>query len=376
MRILTWTNTFWPGRGGLERLLTQLVPELGARGHQQLVVTQTLPEAAKQHAPLAIDVSLDWSSYAGQPVHRIPVTKCLDEKDVRGIAKATADVRALRRDFGADVVNMVMCGSDGLALLATDDGTPILAANHLSIPFWFASRGNVLSKTVERADEVVVVSEAVRRETISLIPESAGKLRKILNGVPVTPDPPPLPGADPVILMHGRLVAEKGFAMMLVAFSLLLEQRPDVRLVVAGDGYARQGLEHLAKHLGVTSRVEFTGWVDECEIQRLIDRSSVVVVPSLWNEPFGLTAAEASERARPVVASRVGGLGEVVLDGETGMLVQAGDPLQYAAAIDALLADPDRAAEMGAAGRRRIHDEFAIERMIDEYEAALQGLVR
>ena len=68
-------------------------------------------------------------------------------------------------------------------------------------------------------------------------------------------------------------------------------------------------------------------------VQCLIDRSSVVVVPSVWNEPFGLTAAEASERARPLVASRIGGLAEVVDDGETGVLVQAGDPMSFASAI-------------------------------------------
>jgi len=376
VRILTWSNTFWPGRGGLERVMTRLVAALSARGHEHLIVTQSLDEARVLHAPMEIDDSSDWSTLAGQRIHRIAATGCIDARDAGGLARITAEVRSLRKEFGADVVNVAMCGSDGLVLLATDNGEPMLAANHLSIPFWLASRGNVLTKMVDRADEVVVISESVRRETLSCAPTSAGKLRRIYNGVPMTRDPQPLPSGDPVIVAHGRLVAEKGFATLLVAFSLLVARRPGLRLVIAGDGYARKGLEHLADHLGVSSGVVFTGWIDEADVQELIDRSTVVVVPSMWNEPFGLTAAEASERARPVVASRIGGLPEIVVDDETGMLVQAGDPLSFASAIESLLDDPDRAAAYGVAGRRRVHEEFAFERMVDEYEAALMGLAR
>ena len=145
--------------------------------------------------------------------------------------------------------------------------------------------------------------------------------------------------------------------------------RPALRLVIAGDGPARSALERQAKALGVADAVEFRGWVSPEEIPRLLQSASVVVMPSRDHELFGLVALQAAQMARPIVASALGGLQEVVDDGVTGMLVAPDDEDALTNAVGALLDDPALAVVMGAAARRRAVTGFVWERFVDAYEA-------
>jgi glycogen(starch) synthase len=379
VRILTWCYAFWPGQGGLERIVPQLTLGLADRGHEVLVITQTVSETLHQYPHFTVDTDPEdasWNRLGLVDIHRVSITSRMDHHDAVGLARVAAEVRAVRRAFAADVVHVAMCGRDGLIALKTDDGTPWVLSSHISVGVLQGRGSGVWDRQLERADRILAVSEAARRETVALVPHRADRIRVVHNGVVPTVDAAPLPEGPPVILAHGRLVPEKGFAPLLVAFALLLDRQPDARLVIAGDGYGRVGLQSLASSLGVSAQVDFTGWVDEARIRELIDASHVVAVPSVWNEPFGLTALEAAERGRPVVASRVGGLQDIIIDGETGLLVQAGDPMSFAAAIESLLIDPERATAMGAAARRRAHTEFTFERCLDGYEQALREVAR
>jgi glycosyltransferase involved in cell wall biosynthesis len=107
-------------------------------------------------------------------------------------------------------------------------------------------------------------------------------------------------------------------------------------------------------------------------VPALINTSSLVVVPSRWDEPFGLVALEAALMARPVIAARAGGLVEVVEDGVTGLLVDKESPGQLAEAVIRLLRDPIAADRMGAAGRDLARELFGWERCVDEYEQLYQ----
>src|SRR5207237_5588724 len=152
------------------------------------------------------------------------------------------------------------------------------------------------------------------------------------------------------------------------------EHVPSLRLEHAGAGRLEPALCALAKELGVDDAVSFLGYV--APIQRAIEQAALVVVPSM-GEGFGMVALEAMERARPVVAAEIGGLGELVEEGVTGHLVPAGEAEPLAAALVSVASDLPRAAEMGAAGRRRAHEQFLQERCTDRtellYEAALNG---
>jgi glycosyltransferase involved in cell wall biosynthesis len=193
-------------------------------------------------------------------------------------------------------------------------------------------------------------------------------------GIEPDGDPRPYGGGVPRLLCVGRLIPIKGHIVLLRAFAEARQQVPTLRLDIAGRGPLEPALRALAKELGVDDAVHFLGYV--APIQRAIEEAAIVVVPSM-GEGFGMVALEAMERARPVVAGEIGGLGELVEEGVTGHLVPAGEAEPLAAAIVRLASDPTRAAEMGAAGRRRALEQFLQERCTDRtellYQEALNG---
>jgi glycosyltransferase involved in cell wall biosynthesis len=170
------------------------------------------------------------------------------------------------------------------------------------------------------------------------------------NGVPK-----PYAAAVPRLLCVGRLIPIKGHIVLLRAFAEAKKQLPELQLDIAGRGPLEPALHALARELGVADSVHFLGHVSP--IQAAIERAAVVVVPSM-GEGFGMVALEAMERARPVVAAAIGGLGELVRDGETGLLVPAGEAEPLRDAIVRLAGDLDLARAMGEAGRRRAVSRF------------------
>jgi glycosyltransferase involved in cell wall biosynthesis len=169
----------------------------------------------------------------------------------------------------------------------------------------------------------------------------------------------PYAGAEPCLLCVGRLIPVKGHLVLLRALAQARSRVPGLVLDVAGQGPLEPALKAYAAELGLGEAVRFLGFVSP--IQSAIEAASGVVVPSL-GEGFGMVALEAMERARPVVASDVGGLPEIVADGETGFVVPAGDAEALADAMVRLVSDLTRAAEMGEAGRRRALESFTPER--------------
>lgn len=176
----------------------------------------------------------------------------------------------------------------------------------------------------------------------------------------------PYVGAEPRLLCIGRLIPIKGHLVLLRALARARARVPGVTLDVAGRGPLGPALKAYARELGLGEAVRFLGFVSP--VEEAIERAAIVVVPSL-GEGFGMVALEAMERGRPVIASAVGGLPEIVADGETGLVVPPGDAEALADAIVALAGDLERAAAMGRAGRARALAEFTPERCADRIEA-------
>ena len=191
-------------------------------------------------------------------------------------------------------------------------------------------------------------------------------------GIDPNGEPKPYAETVPRLLCVGRLIPIKGHIVLLRAFADAKKQLPELQLDVAGRGPLEPALRALVRELGVAESVHFLGHVSP--IQAAIERSAVVVVPSM-GEGFGMVALEAMERARPVVAAAIGGLGELVRDGETGILVPAGEAEPLRDAIVRLAGDLDLARAMGEAGRRRALSRFlqtfCTERTELLYEGAL-----
>lgn len=181
------------------------------------------------------------------------------------------------------------------------------------------------------------------------------------------------------ILFIGRLVERKGVRFLLEALPHVRMKIPDVRATVVGDGPLRAELESQARELDVAGIVTFTGVVSTTDLRRLFERTDLFVLPAVVDamgctEGLGVVIIEAMSYGKPVVASDVGGIPDVVKHGETGLLVPPGNPSELASAITAVLDDADYAARLGARGRRRASEAFswgAIARRIEDLYRSL-----
>ena len=183
--------------------------------------------------------------------------------------------------------------------------------------------------------------------------------------------PPPSDG-PPRFAFLGRLVPHKGLGWLLRA---LAQTNTDVRLDVAGEGYAREAMQRLTEQLGLTSKVTFHGWVPPEAAKQLIEAARAVVFPSLWHEPAGLVTLEAAAYGRPVIASRVGGIPEYALD-DYSLLVQPNDINGLAEALERLATDYTLAEKMGRDGRDAVRRYFSMRTFLDELDALYHRTTR
>jgi len=194
------------------------------------------------------------------------------------------------------------------------------------------------------------------------------------GGVTVEPRPLPLevPVAEPPLLFVGRLRLRKGVEILLRALREMAREEPSARLLIAGEGEHRAALEDEARRLQLGERVRFLGRVDAGQVRTLLGLARALVVPSVY-EGMPLVVLEAMEAGRPIVASRVSGIPEVVVDGETGWLVPAEDSQALATALVELYSDPAAAAGRGAAGRDRLEKCYRPARVAALWEDLVNG---
>jgi glycosyltransferase involved in cell wall biosynthesis len=198
----------------------------------------------------------------------------------------------------------------------------------------------------------------------------------IYSGVdPPAEDPLPLPFEPPIMLSGGRHSTEKGFDLVLRATAILAQRGEPTELVLLGDGPEREALERLAGELDISTLVRFTGWVKPTHIWHLLQNATVVVIPSRW-DAFPRLAVEASLMQRPVVASRVGGLAEAVLNGETGLLVAPEDPQALADAVRTILRDRQCGSRLGRAARSHALNHFTMSGVVTAYDDLYGRLLR
>ncbi len=268
------------------------------------------------------------------------------------------------------------------------------AARRAGIPHAISSRHNddlfrrnaiwkwVNQRIMQHANRVIAISHALAKFVCEVEGVDQGKVVTIHYGLEAPPlDPVARSTAraklgyaeqDMIVGMFGRLIRQKGVDVLLRAFPLVQQAHPAARLLIVGDGPQRLTLERLAAALGLTGTVCFAGWIEGA--RRLMPACDVIAVPSRW-EGFGLVTLEAMSWALPIVASRVSALPEIVVDGETGLLVPPDKVEPLADAITCLLADKPRALAMGRAGYRRLANSFSVEKMVCATLEVYKGVV-
>lgn len=358
MRILCWSHLFYPNIGGIEVLLMRLLPALRDRGHEILVV-----------ASHGLDTPAH-AEFDGIPVRRFDFRHAIVRRNPAEIIRLRAEVAALKRQFGPDLVHLHFPGPDAFFHTATRDAhpAPTLLTFHTPLAGHRAGPGTLVGELLESAAWVTAVSRATLDEARTVLPGLADRSSVVYNGLPwPAPAPAPLDFAGPHLLAMGRMVTEKGFDVAIDALAAITTRWPRCRLTLAGEGSSRPVLEQQAARLGLSGRVRFTGWVHPDGIPALLNEATIVLAPARWNEPFCLAAVEAAQMARPVIASAVGGLTETVVHGETGLLVSPDDAVALANAVSALLDDPALAIRLGQAGRRRAAETFGLPACVDGY---------
>jgi glycogen(starch) synthase len=362
MRVLFWSDWFLPSIGGVEVFSGRLLPALAARGHDITVV------AGHHRAGLP-----DVTDFSGVTVRRFLFHPLLAANDLERTAVTLAMIARLKRDLAPDIVHLNTLGPSILFHLRTQGRTPPVLLTMHSPVMPDATRPDTLyAQGLYSATWINCNSHAVRADLCRLAPDLCPRSSVTYYGMePPHRAPTPLP-ADPVVLAYGRLVRDKGFDLGIRAFARVTRRFPQARLVIAGEGAAKEELERLAYDCRVSDAVEFRGAVAPHEVAALINTASVVVVPSRWDEPFGLVALEAALMGRPVVATRAGGLAEVVEHGITGFVVEKEDVVALADAVVHLFADPGAADRMGGTARRRALERFAWDACVDAYERLYQ----
>jgi glycogen(starch) synthase len=225
---------------------------------------------------------------------------------------------------------------------------------------WIERRGE------RRADATLVYTERLA----GLIARDAGAgVRIVRRGVDrelfagARAEPFPELVGGPRVVFVGRLVRPKGPHTLVQAAARL--QTPGVRVLLVGDGPERSAIERTVRRLGMADRVHVTGFIGHEQVPAVLRSADLLVLPSTYEE-LGTVLVEAQQVGLPVVASRVGGIPEVIDHGVNGLLVAPGDPAALADAIDAVLGDPELAARLGAAAARRapLYDLERVEREV------------
>ncbi len=256
----------------------------------------------------------------------------------------------------------------------------VLAAKRAGVPAFFTAHNLVvksswLQKQIVKylgntANQVIAVSHAVKKSLIAC-GVSPGNITVIPNGIDLaeidTAVPfEPLPFQGKIVAAIGRLSPEKGFDLLIQAFGKVSSLQPDAHLVIAGTGTQEAELKALAAAQTHAAKIHFLGYVaNTANVYRSAD---VVAVPSR-EEGQGIVAIEAMGHRKPVVAFDVGGLGETLVSGHTGLLAAPEHIEIFAEQLLNLLRDDALQKRMGEAGRKRVEAEYTVEKMVERIEA-------
>lgn len=352
-KMVLWPALYLPNIGGLEIMTHRLALQLRAEGHQVWVLSNS---------------STGYKDYTleGISVSTFPFLDALSRYRLLEIKQIFKKLDAFFDTVSPDLIHVhgwfeSFCFYQArvvekrkLSLYLTIHG--LLEQKHY--------RTEACQKLWSMADGVSIVSESLRAPLLEQ-GLSHPNLQVIYNALPFPSKP--LQALPPQqLLMIGRLTEEKGFETAFHALKQLLPKYPHLKLRLIGDGVQFEQLHQLKKELKLDAQIRMEGFIHPDEIPSCIDAATLVLIPSTY-ESFSLTALQAAQRGRPVVASRVYGLKEVVEDGKTGLLVEPQNPVALADAIDRLLSHPDQIRAMGEAGFERANRLFNIEITTQKY---------
>jgi glycosyltransferase involved in cell wall biosynthesis len=354
------------GVSGSEGHLLALLPALRARGVDARFLGLDVPGSDAPRFYAALDE-------LGVPHRSVRCGPDVSPRLARDVIRA---VRAER----PDLVHTHLVHADVYGAIAAKAlRVPVVSTRHNDDRYLLGLFRYVDRAFASPARRLIAISDAVRRflERAGHDPAKLLTIRYGLDQLPSarsdpTPDAAGIPPDAPLALAVGRLIAQKDHATLLRAFARVRPAVPEARLAILGGGPLEAGTRALARELGLEDAVTLPGRTD---IRDWLERADVFVHTSRW-EGFGIVLLEAMLAELPVVATRVSAGPEVVVDGETGLLVEPADVEGLGGALQALLTNHARATALGEAGRRRAREEFSVGRMAERTHAVYEEALR
>lgn len=377
--------------GAVEHWVHEVSQRLARKGFDVTVISRPADTAG---APGITHLGVPWSRLGRWWLHlkqtsarRNPLRSLAKLANVLGYALG---VRKAMRAVQADLVYV---HNDPLLawLLPLRPGQRLVLHMH-NDHLGLAALRPLLDHLLARTALVLCVSDYIRDRARQAFPAHAQKMQTVLNGTdtalfrPHAAAPPAAGDAARAKTFHflyaGRLTADKGVHVLISAFAQVQREHPHCRLLIAGSSffanapqtpYQRQ-LAHQA--LPLARAIVFSGFVPQARLRLMYADADAVVVPSTWQEPFGLVALEAMASQRCVIASAVGGMPELVAHERTGLLVAPGDQAALAAAMARVVQDPALRLRLARAARGEALMRFTYTRLASELAHSLGGLAR
>jgi glycosyltransferase involved in cell wall biosynthesis len=367
MRVL---QVIRPAQGGMRAHLLRLMRHFRERGDEMIVAAPEEEEAA-------------WREFLGPGAFRaVPISdRPHPAQDLRAARALAAILQETRPELLHAHGYRAAWVSAFAALLDSSLAPPILATAHNLLPAHPSLPGALAMRlTARRVSRWIAITEAVEK-TLEGAGVPASRIATIPNGIDADAlKPAPrsevrgelgIPPDAPTAIVIGRLEPNKGVGDALRAFAMLRRAHPAARLLIAGEGPDRGGLEDAARSLGLGDSARFLGWRDDAA--SLLAASDVCLIPSRA-EGQSLVALEAMALGVPVVASAVGGLPEMIRHEATGLLVPPRDPPALALSADRLLKDDGLRASVTRAASREARERWSESEMLRRTEATYRSL--
>lgn len=380
MKIALSSDWVYPSVGGVQSHILGLATNLTMKGHEVIIITKG------QSDETVFDL------YNGN-IREIRAEPIVRFKHVIMPPKASDLQKVLEREK-VDIVHGHHAFTPTALMsidIAKNQGIPTVLTNHsISIASSYDMVWDFMSQVlfpikryVKQADEVIAVSQAAAEFIERFLDNKQAIV--IPNGVdvnkftkPFNPNPEfieQIPSDCPLILSVGRLSFRKGFHLLIEAMPRILKKNPDAKLIIAGKGYMMMYLKTLVESLGLSNNVNLIGYVPDDSLPWLYNKCNVFVLPSILAESFGITVIEAMASSKPVVASKMGGVPEIIQEDVNGLLFQPWDSSELSDKINRILSNKEYAESLSKQARIDAIEKYDWKVITNKIEKVYEELI-
>ena len=379
MKIALCSDWYYPKIGGIATHIKGLAKYLSRLGHEvQIITVRNFDENYKDEDGNVIRVNAS----------TIPGIQILSPLNLKQVKKVILEEKfdIIHGHHAFTPISLYSIS------LASKYGIPtVLTAHSLGMGYQYGIVWKTLKpilypvkKAFDKADKIIAVSEAVK-QFMSHIVSHPEKIEVIPNGIDLEQfiyvpngkklrEELDLPPDAPIALFVGRFSIRKGVHILIDAFKHVVKEIPDAQLLIAGKGFLKEYLKHKVKANRITENVKFLGCIFGEILAKFYAASDVFVCPSVFSEAFGIVILEAMASGRPVIATRVGGIPEIIDHEVNGLLIEPHDVKELSNAIIRLFSDDRERFEMGRNARKKVEDCYDWKKLIFDILNVYEGV--